>query len=63
MSHICIRRTKEVGISTIVVGSFLTIFEMRDSNGVPILTLPPVSSLYATDRVHYKTMNIFSRWK
>jgi hypothetical protein len=46
MSHICIRRTKEVSSFAIIVGFVLTILQMHDSNGVPILALPPVSNLY-----------------
>lgn len=52
MSHICIRRTKEVSSFAIVVGFVLTTFQMHDSTGVPILALPPVSDLYSIDRVH-----------
>jgi hypothetical protein len=52
MSQICIRRTKEVSSFAIIVGFVLTIFQMHDSNGVPILALPPVSDLYGIERVH-----------
>ena len=52
MSQICIRRTKEVSSSAIIVGSVLIVFQMHDSNGDPILALPPVSDLCGIELVH-----------
>ena len=52
MSHICIRRTKEVSSFAIIVGFVLTLFQMHDSTGAPILALPPVSDLCGIDIVH-----------
>jgi hypothetical protein len=52
MSQICIRRTKEVSFFAIIVGFALNILQMHDSNGKPILALPPVSDLYGIERVH-----------
>ena len=43
MSHICIRRTKEVCISSQCTVFLLTVLQMQDNEGNPLIELPTVS--------------------